>query len=53
MEEPGRRQSMGSQRVGHDWVTSLSRKNVEKWFTNVACIFRRLSGKYTMTQKGF
>ena len=23
-EEPGRRQSMGSQRVGHDWVTSLS-----------------------------
>ena len=24
MEEPGRRQSMGSHRVGHDWVTSLS-----------------------------
>ena len=24
-EEPGRLQSMGSQRVGHDWVTSLSR----------------------------
>ena len=24
MEEPGRPQSMGSQRVGHDWVTSLS-----------------------------
>ena len=23
MEEPGRLQSMGSQRVGHDWVTSL------------------------------
>ena len=23
-EEPGRRQSMGSQRVRHDWVTSLS-----------------------------
>ena len=23
-EEPGRLQSMGSQRVGHDWVTSLS-----------------------------
>ena len=22
-EEPGRLQSMGSQRVGHDWVTSL------------------------------
>ena len=25
MEEPGRLQSMGSLRVGHDWVTSLSR----------------------------
>jgi len=24
MEEPGRLQSMGSQRVGHDWVTSLA-----------------------------
>ena len=24
MEEPGRLQSMGWQRVGHDWVTSLS-----------------------------
>ena len=24
MEEPGRLQSMGSWRVGHDWVTSLS-----------------------------
>ena len=24
MEEPGRLQSMGSQRVGHNWVTSLS-----------------------------
>ena len=26
-EEPGRLQSMGSQRVGHDWVTSLSLSN--------------------------
>ena len=25
MEEPGRLQSMGLQRVGHDWMTSLSR----------------------------
>ena len=25
MEEPGRLQSVGSLRVGHDWVTSLSR----------------------------
>ena len=27
MEEPGRLQSMGSQRVGHDWATSLSLSN--------------------------
>ena len=24
MEKPGRLQSMGSQRVGHDWATSLT-----------------------------
>ena len=24
MEEPGGRQSMGSQRVGHDWMTKLN-----------------------------
>ena len=29
MEEPGRLQSMGSLRVGHDWVTSLSRLEKE------------------------
>ena len=31
-EEPGRLQSMGSQRVGHDWVTSLhfTNKNEKK-----------------------
>ena len=29
MEEPGRLQSMGSQRVGHDWVTSLSLSPLE------------------------
>ena len=27
MEEPGRLQSMGSQRVGHNWVTSLTRED--------------------------
>ena len=32
MEEHGRLQSMGSQRVGHDWATSLH-------FTNVSFIF--------------
>ena len=31
-EEPGRLQSMGSQRVGHDWATSLTHIwNLEKW----------------------
>ena len=29
MEEPGRLQSMGSQRVGHDWATSLSLSSVQ------------------------
>ena len=31
MEEPGRLQSMGSQRVGHDWVTSLSLFTFMRW----------------------
>ena len=30
-EEPGRLQSMGSQRVGHDWVTSLSLFTCMHW----------------------
>ena len=30
MEEPGRLQSMGSLRVGHDWVTSLSLSCIEE-----------------------
>ena len=31
MEEPGRLQSMGLLRVGHDWVTSLSRFTFMHW----------------------
>ena len=31
MEEPGRLQSMGSWRVGHDWVTSLSLFTFMNW----------------------
>ena len=31
MEEPGRLQSMGSLRVGHDWVTSLSPFTFMPW----------------------
>ena len=30
-EEPGRLQSMGSLRVGHDWVTSLSLSTFMHW----------------------
>ena len=30
-EEPGRLQSMGSPRVGHDWATSLSRLTFIHW----------------------
>ena len=31
MEEPGRLQCMGSQRVGHDWATSLSLFTLMHW----------------------
>ena len=31
MEEPGRLQSMGLQRVGHNWVTSLSLFTFMRW----------------------
>ena len=31
MEEPGRLQSMGSRRVGHDWATSLSLFTFMRW----------------------
>ena len=34
IEEPGRLQSMGSQRVGHDWVTSLSLSFKKLYFIN-------------------
>ena len=38
MEEPGRLQSMGSQRVGHDWATSLHfTSNVQETY-KIRCI---------------
>ena len=40
MEEPGRLQSTGSQRVGHDWATSLhftSLPSVAEWLVTVNC----------------
>ena len=39
-EEPGRLQSMGSQRVGHDWATSLSLKDVG--IPPFTCLLRNL-----------
>ena len=36
LEEPDRLQSMGSQRVGHDWATSLSLY----WFINIEFIVK-------------
>ena len=33
MEEPGRLQLMGSERVGHDWATSLSSSLWSKYFS--------------------
>ena len=31
MEEPGRPQSMGSQRIRHDWVTSFFKQKIWDW----------------------
>ena len=36
MEEPDRLLSMGSQRVGHDWATSLSLSYTMEWASQVA-----------------
>ena len=36
MEEPGRLRSMGSQRVGHDWATSLSLFTFTHWRKEMA-----------------
>ena len=54
MEEPGRLQSTGSQRVGHDWATSLSLspkegfRHIAKWFqfTFKKCNFERFIHLY-------
>ena len=48
MEEPGRLQSMGSRRVGHDWVTSLSLFSFmhwrRKWQTHSSILAWRIPG---------
>ena len=40
-EEPGRLQSIGSQRVGHDWATSLSFHFKERRLHPVGEVFGR------------
>ena len=40
MEEPGGLQSMGSQRVGHNWVTSLSLSLLMLYITEVHALFK-------------
>ena len=42
-EEPGRLQSMGSQRVGHDWATSLTHMNNECLSLASTCQITRVS----------
>ena len=37
-EEPGRLQSMGSQRVGHDWATSLTHSLTHTYICTYTCI---------------
>jgi len=41
-EEPGRLQSMGSQRVGHDWATSLSLYICNPWGHKESDVTERL-----------
>ena len=59
MEEPGRLQSMGSQRVGHDWATSLTHWELQLslWgrIINPSCIkfplYFKNSNSVTTTKK--
>ena len=44
MEEPGRLQSMGSQRVGHDWMTSLSLSLRKAFFSLLAILWNYILG---------
>ena len=37
IEKPGRLQSMGSRRIGHDWVTSLSLFTFMLWRRTLQC----------------
>ena len=45
MEEPGRPQSTGSQRVGHDWATSLTSLE-PSYQKNMTCIPKEISAPH-------
>ena len=49
-EEPGRLQSMGSQRVGHNWVTLLCECTV--CFSLVRSAFRKIREEWWLSGKG-
>ena len=52
MEEPGRLQSMGSLRVGHDWATSLSLSSFmhwrRKWQPTLVFLPRESQGRWSL-----
>ena len=48
-EKPGRLQAMGSQRVGHDWATSLSLSGLPTWYVPVALLLSLDSQKRLQT----
>ena len=56
MEEPGGLQSMGSQRVGHDWATSLSLyipiKRKEKEYVETFFWLSKLEGSVLLEFNG-
>ena len=54
MEEPGRLQSTGSQRVGHDWATSPSPSLEKTWMVQKERINTGIDiSSYSITQRGW
>ena len=55
IEEPGRLQSMGLQRVGHDWATSLSLSHTSKVMLKIlqARLQQYLNEEFPNIQAGF
>ena len=51
-EEPGRLQSMGSQRVGHDWATSCSGKTKDLFYFCCSSTYDSSAGKKSTCNAG-